>query len=202
MLLKRGAEAELRRTTYLGREAVEKTRVLKGYRLPALDEELRKARIRTEARLIGEARAAGVSVPILYDIDLVENRLVMEFVEGPTAKAVLEAGGVKADDVCGKIGEAIARLHGADIVHGDLTTSNMILRGGRLVLIDFSLGERTSSVESKGVDLRLLKEALTSAHARGPEHFESVARAYRRRYPGAAEVLAKAKEIEERGRYT
>ncbi len=202
MLLKRGAEAELRRTTYLGREAVEKSRVPKGYRLPALDDELRKARIRTEAKLIGEARATGVSVPILYDIDLVENKLVMEFVDGPTAKAVLEAGGKKADDACRKIGEAVARLHGADIVHGDLTTSNMILRGGRLVLIDFSLGERTSSVESKGVDLRLLKEALAGAHARGPELFAAVARAYRRRYAGAAEVLAKAKEIEERGRYT
>ncbi len=202
MLLKRGAEAELRRTTYLGREAVEKSRVPKGYRLPPLDEELRRARIRTEARLMGEARAAGVSVPILYDIDLLENKLVMEFVDGPTAKTVLDKGGTPAMAVCRKIGEAIARLHAADIVHGDLTTSNMILRDRRLVMIDFSLGERTRSVESKGVDLRLLKEALTSAHARGPEYFEAVARAYRRRYPKAAEVLAKVTEIEERGRYT
>jgi len=202
MLLKRGAEAELRRTTYLGREAVEKSRVPKGYRLPALDEELRRARIRTEARLMGDARRAGVPVPILYDIDLLENRLVMEFVDGPTAKAVLDKGGRPAMEVCRRIGETIARLHAADIVHGDLTTSNMILQGGRLVMIDFSLGERTRSVESRGVDLRLLKEALTSAHARGPEYFEAVARAYRRRYPKAAEVLAKVTEIEERGRYT
>lgn len=202
MLLKRGAEAELRRTTYLGREAVEKSRVPKGYRLPALDEELRRARIRTEAKLMGEARVAGVPVPILYDIDLLENRLVMEFVDGPTAKAVLDKGGRPAMEVCRRIGETIARLHAADIVHGDLTTSNMILQGGRLVMIDFSLGERTRSVESRGVDLRLLKEALTSAHARGPEYFEAVARAYRRRTPRAAEVLAKVTEIEERGRYT
>ena len=202
MLLKRGAEAELRRTTYLGRAAVEKSRVPKGYRLPAIDDELRRARIRTEAKLIGEARAGGVSVPILYDIDLVENRLVMEFIDGPTAKAVLDKGGRAAVEVCGKIGEAVARLHGADLVHGDLTTSNMILRGGRLVLIDFSLGEKTSSVESKGVDLRLLKEALTGAHARGPDYIAAVMRSYRRHYRRAAEVLAKAKEIEERGRYT
>lgn len=202
MLLKRGAEAELRRTTYLGRAAVEKSRVPKAYRLPALDEELRRARIRREATLIGEARAAGVPVPILYDIDLAGNRLVMEYVDGPTAKAVLDRGGTPAMAVCRRIGEAIARLHGADIVHGDLTTSNMILSRGRLVFIDFSLGEKTRSVESRGVDLRLLKEALTSAHARGPEYFEAVARAYRGRYPKAAEVLAKVKEIEERGRYT
>ncbi len=202
MLLKRGAEAELRRTTYLGRPAVEKSRVPKAYRLPALDEELRRARIRREATLMGEAREAGVPVPILYDIDLAGNRLVMEYVEGPTAKAVLDRGGPPAKALCRRIGEAIARLHGADIVHGDLTTSNMILSRGRLVFIDFSLGEKTRSVESKGVDLRLLKEALTSAHAKGPEYFEAVARAYRRRYPKAAEVLAKVKEIEERGRYT
>ncbi len=202
MLLKRGAEAELRRTTYLGREAVEKSRVPKAYRLPALDEELRRARIRREATLMGEARAAGVCVPVLYDIDLAGNRLVMECVDGPTAKAVLDRGGRPATEACRTIGEAIARLHRADIVHGDLTTSNMILSRGRLVFIDFSLGEKTRSVESKGVDLRLLKEALTSAHARGPEFFEAVVRAYRRRYPGAAEVLAKVREIEERGRYT
>jgi Kae1-associated kinase Bud32 len=202
VLLKRGAEAELRRTTYLGREAVEKARVPKAYRLPPLDEELRRARIRREATLIGEARAAGVSVPMLYDIDLVAHTLVMEFVDGPTAKAVLDRGGKEAAATCRRIGEAVARLHRADIVHGDLTTSNMILRGGRLVLIDLSLGEKTSSLEGKGVDLRLLKEALTSAHARGPEHFEAVVRAYRRGYPRAAEVLAKLKEIEERGRYT
>jgi Kae1-associated kinase Bud32 len=202
VLLKRGAEAELRRTTYLGRQAVEKSRVPKAYRLPALDEALRRARIRTEAKLMGEARRAGVPVPILYDIDLVGNRLVMEYVGGPTAKAVLDRGGRPAMAVCRKIGEVIARLHGADIVHGDLTTSNMILKGGRLVMIDFSLGEKTRSVESKGVDLRLLKEALTSAHARGPEYFGAVVRAYRRRYPKAAEVIAKVREIEERGRYT
>ncbi len=200
--MKRGAEAELRRTTYLGRPAVEKARVPKAYRLPALDEALRRARIRTEAKLMGEARAAGVPVPILYDIDLAGNRLVMEYVEGPTAKAVLDRGGRPAMAACRKIGEAIARLHGADLVHGDLTTSNMILKGGRLVLIDFSLGEKTRSIESRGVDLRLLKEALTSAHARGPEYFEAVVRAYRRRYPKAGEVLAKVREIEERGRYT
>ena len=202
MLLKRGAEAELRRTTYLGRQAVEKARVPKAYRLPALDEQLRRARIRTEAKLMGEARRAGVPVPILYDIDLAGNRLVMEYVDGPTAKAVLDRGGRPAMEACRKIGEVIARLHGADIVHGDLTTSNMILKGGRLVMIDFSLGEKTRSVESKGVDLRLLKEALTSAHARAPEYFGAVVRAYRRRYPKAAEVIAKVREIEERGRYT
>ena len=202
MLIKRGAEAELRRTEFLGRPAVDKTRVPKSYRLTELDDGLRRSRIRTEARLMAEARAAGVPVPIIYDIDLGETKIVMEYIAGPTLKEVLDRRGPAGLEVAHEMGRVIGRLHRAGIVHGDLTTSNMILRAGRLVLIDFSLGEKTSSVESKGVDLRLLKEALVGAHARGPEYFEAVARAYRRRYANAADVLAKAKEIEERGRYT
>ena len=93
MLIKHGAEAELRRTEFMGRAAVEKFRVPKSYRIAALDDELRRSRIRMEARLMADARAAGVAVPILYDIDLVENKIVMEFVEGPTVKSVLEGGG-------------------------------------------------------------------------------------------------------------
>ncbi len=63
MLVKRGAEAELRRTEFLGRAAIEKHRAPKAYRLEALDDALRGSRIRHEARLMSEARAAGVPVP-------------------------------------------------------------------------------------------------------------------------------------------
>src|SRR5438309_9950947 len=125
MLVKRGAEAELRRTEFLGRAAMEKHRVAKAYRLEVLDDELRRYRIRREARLMAEARAAGVAVPILYDINLVENKIIMEFVEGPTAKDVLDKGGPPAVKVAGMIGEIVGRLHRAGIIHGDLTTSNM-----------------------------------------------------------------------------
>ena len=84
MLVKQGAEAELRRTEFLGRPAIEKYRRAKAYRLDVLDDELRRSRIRHETRLMAEARAAGVAVPILYDINLVENKIIMEFVDGPT----------------------------------------------------------------------------------------------------------------------
>ena len=89
VLIKRGAEAELRRTEFLGRPAVDKVRVPKFYRLTELDDGLRRSRIRTEARLMAEARGAGVPVPIIYDIDLAEAKIVMEYVAGPTLKEVL-----------------------------------------------------------------------------------------------------------------
>src|SRR6266545_4944320 len=116
VLLKRGAEAELLRTEFLGRPAVEKYRTPKRYRLEALDEDLRRSRLRTEARLMAEARAAGVSVPILYAIDAVENKIVMEFVEGPTGKEALDRGGASARRIARAIGRDSPRRGSAAVV--------------------------------------------------------------------------------------
>ncbi|MEK6987998.1 MAG: KEOPS complex kinase/ATPase Bud32 [Candidatus Thermoplasmatota archaeon] len=203
MWLKRGAEAELRRTEFLGRPAVEKFRVPKAYRLPALDEGLRRARIRIEARLMSEARAAGVAVPILYDINLFENKIVMEFIDGPTVKDVLEEGGPRAHTVAKDVGRIAGRLHKAGIIHGDLTTSNMILQDGRIVMIDFSLGGKDETTEARGVDVHLLREALTSAHRNAAAYYRDVLAGYRQAFGrGAEDVIRKVKEIESRGRYT
>src|SRR5436189_6227374 len=128
-----GAEAELRRTEFLGRPAVDKVRVPKSYRLTELDDGLRRSRIRTEARLMAEARAAGVPVPVIYDIDLGGAKIVMEYVPGPTLKEVLDRGGPAGLEVAREMGRVIGRLHRAGIVHGDLTTSNMLWRDGRIV---------------------------------------------------------------------
>lgn len=203
MLIKRGAEAELTRTEFLGRPAVDKHRVAKAYRLPDLDAELRRARIRTEARLISEARAAGVHVPLIYDVDLEENRIVMEYVEGPTVKEVLDRGGAVAVRVAREVGRVLGRLHRGGIVHGDFTTSNLLVRDGHVVVIDFSLGAMDRGAEARGVDLHLLHEALTSAHPRAAATYREAVRGYREVLgEDAAAVLAKAKEIESRGRYT
>ncbi len=203
MWLKRGAEAELRRAEFLGREVVEKFRVPKAYRLPAMDEALRRSRIRVEARLMSEARAAGVAVPILYDVNLVENKIVMEFIDGPTVKEVLEAGGSRAHETAKEVGRIAGRLHRAGIIHGDLTTSNMILRDRRIVMIDFSLGGNDETAEARGVDLHLLREALTSAHKGAAAYYRDVLAGYRETFgAGAGDVIRKVKEIESRGRYT
>lgn len=203
VLMRRGAEAELRRSEFLGRPAVEKVRTPKAYRLAALDEELRRSRIRTESRLMAEARAAGVSVPVMYDIDLEGNRIVMEFIDGPTAKEALDRRGLASSAIARDIGRVVGRLHRAGIVHGDLTTSNMILRDGRLVMIDFSLGAKDRRSEARGVDLHLLREALTSAHARAATYYREVVRGYREIMGDEADrVIATVREIEARGRYT
>jgi Kae1-associated kinase Bud32 len=187
----------------MGREVVLKQRVVKGYRHRALDKSLQTTRIKNEVRLMLEARRAGIAVPIIYSVDLAENRIVMEEIPGMRVKDALEElPKEKAALVCRKIGEIAAKLHANDIVHGDLTTSNMLLDGDRIVVIDFSLGSKSTELEDKGVDMHLLEEAFHSAHYKRSELYEAVKDSYVRAYAGGAEVLKKVKEIEKRGRYT
>jgi len=198
-----GAEAKLDSSSWMGREVVLKQRVVKGYRHRALDKSLQTTRIKNEVRLMLEARRAGIAVPIIYSVDLAENRIVMEEIPGMRVKDALEElPKEKAALVCRKIGEIAAKLHANDIVHGDLTTSNMLLDGDRIVVIDFSLGSKTTELEDKGVDMHLLEEAFHSAHYKRSELYETVKDSYVRAYAGGAEVLKKVKEIEKRGRYT
>jgi len=198
-----GAEAKLDSAIWLNRNVVFKQRVVKGYRHPSLDKSLQAARIKNEVRLMLEARKAGISVPIIYSVDIPENRLVMEEIQGVRVKDALQnLSEGEAEQVCRKIGEIAAKLHENDIVHGDLTTSNMLLEGDRIVLIDFSLGAKTSELEDKGVDMHLLEEAFHSAHHKRSALYETVKDSYIKIYPGGAEVLRKVKEIEKRGRYT
>jgi Kae1-associated kinase Bud32 len=198
-----GAEARLDSAIWMNRQVVLKQRVVKGYRHPILDKAIQATRIKNEVKLMFEARRAGISVPVIFSVNLPENRIVMEEIVGARVKDALEDLPIeRAREICGKIGEVAARLHSHDIVHGDLTTSNMLLAGERIVLIDFSLGSRTSELEDKGVDMHLLEEAFHSAHYKRSELYETVKDSYVKAYPAGADVLKKVKEIEKRGRYT
>ena len=196
-----GAEARLDSARWMNREVVVKQRVVKGYRHPALDSALQSFRIRNEVRLMLEARRAGIAVPIVYSVDLEGNRIVMEEVLGTRVKDALQDPSVDAEAICREIGTIAGRLHVNDIVHGDLTTSNMLLEGDRIVLIDFSLGGKSSETEDKGVDMHLLEEAFHSAHHQRAELYEAVKDSYKSSYVQGAEVLQKVREIERRGRY-
>lgn len=200
--IERGAEAIVSSTEFLDMEAIVKTRSPKRYRDAELDRSLRNARARKEARLLREARIAGVRTPYVYDIDMHEASITMEFISGPKLRDVLGKDMPQAREVCGKMGAALARLHMAGISHGDLTTSNMILEGGEVCLIDFSLGNMPASEEDLGVDMHLLKRAFMSAHSEVAELFESLLCSYLDHNPNGRSVLAKAEDIQKRGRYT
>jgi len=207
MLIKKGAEASLYlEEAWQGRKVIRKQRLPKRYRVPELDREIQEQRTKHEPQVMHKAKEAGVPTPIIFMVDPVEYTIVMEFVEGKQVKQVLNSlPAEERADLCRHIGELIGRLHSSGIVHGDLTTSNMILTSeNRVVFVDFGLSEQTRELETRGVDLHLMKRALASTHyVYAGECFDAVMEGYEKIMGRMAtrEVLDKIEEIERRGRY-
>jgi Kae1-associated kinase Bud32 len=202
-LIKRGAEAEIYLSEWRNRQVVLKRRVVKSYRHEEIDRRLREARTRLEAKLISEARSFGVPTPIIYDVDTQKSQITMEYVDGKQIKEVLHnVGGEEQKKLCVEVGRCVGKFHKNNLIHGDLTTSNMILIDDRIYFIDFSLGGKSKEIEAKGVDLHLLSEAFESTHSEILDMFDFVLEGYKMEYDEADKVIAKVKEIEKRGRYT
>ena len=193
-ILQRGAEALLTREG----DVVTKKRLRKGYRVQELDQKIRTQRTKLESRILIKAKRLGIDVPRVLDVQGTEIR--MEFLEGERVKELLSL--TNATQLGKKIGEAASGLHNAGIMHGDLTTSNMILKEGRLYLIDFGLAKSTSKVEDQAVDLFLLYEALKAGHFKLLDTvWGSILNAYKRNYSNAIRVLSQLETISKRRRY-
>lgn len=189
-LIAQGAEARVYRTTYLdsSRPCALKYRPPKPYRHPVLDARLTKQRILAEARILHKCRREGVPVPALYAVDVEEDgadgrtnggSLLTEWIEGGPVRARLNSWlatipvnteaeadleTLKSAGLLGllqRMGAAVGSLHKVGIVHGDLTTSNLMLRpantsettdasearteslDGDIVIIDFGLASQS-----------------------------------------------------------
>ncbi|KAK1465361.1 serine/threonine-protein kinase BUD32 [Colletotrichum cuscutae] len=114
-----------------------------------------------------------------------------------------------------RMGTAIGQMHKIGIVHGDLTTSNMMLRppkssdanensndplDGRVFIIDFGLASQSTSDEDRAVDLYVLERAFGSTHPRAEAYFQDVLDAYRDSYKQAPVTLKKLEDVRMRGR--
>lgn len=206
LLIKKGAEASLYLAEWHDKKVIMKRRLPKKYRLSQLDERIRSYRTIHEPQLMHEARKAGVPTPIIFLVDVKQATIIMEFIEGKLVKHLLDkVSESKRLSLCVEIGESIGRLHSSGIIHGDLTTSNMIQTSeGKIFLVDFGLGEKSKELEARGVDLHLMKRALQSTHFRFAEEcFNAVVKGYSKILDGETvkNVLAKIEEIERRGRY-
>ena len=204
----RGAEASIRRVDWLGFAAILKERDTKSYRPKALDERLRKERTRNEARLLADARRAGVRTPLVYDVDLAKGRLVLEELTGPTLKELLAQHPEEDAPLAGPVeafGRALGRLHAVGLSHGDLTSSNVLFPDGPdgpPAFIDLSMGTKGAGVEELGIDLHLVEEDLKALHPKGERLLESFFVGYVAGNPtGQKDVRARAKEIRGRVRY-
>lgn len=205
-LIKKGAEACLYLAEWHGRKVVLKKRLPKMYRVPLLDKRIRAYRTVHESQLMHEAKKAGVPTPTIFLVDVKNALIVMEYIEGRQLKQLLnEVSEEERRTLCFKVGELTGKLHRHGIVHGDLTTSNMIYRrDGKIFFVDFGLSEKTKELEAMGVDLHLMKRALQSTHYRFAEEcFKSVIEGYSSvlNTETVKDVFEKVREIERRGRY-
>jgi len=205
-LLKKGAEAHLFLANWHDRKVIVKARFPKKYRPTELDEKIRSYRTAHEPLLMHEVKKAGVPTPTIFLVDIKNAMITMEFVEGKQLKQVLpHVPRKERQELCFRVGVLIGKMHRRGVVHGDLTTSNMILSGeGKIFLVDFGLGEKTTELEARGVDLHLMKRALQSTHYQFAEDcFKHVLRGYFEVWDteDAKKVLEKILEIERRGRY-
>jgi len=206
MLIKKGAEADLYLEAWHGRKVIMKRRVPKKYRTPELDEQIRSQRTIHEPQAMHRAKEAGVPAPTIFMVDISEATIIMEFIEGRQIKQVLDDLPIKERlQLSHHIGTLIGRLHNHGIIHGDLTTSNMILtQHDRIALVDFGLSEQSRELEARGVDLHLMKRALQSTHYKyAKECFKAVMDGYIESVGREAgqRVIHKIEEIEKRGRY-
>ena len=190
---------------WCGRKAVFKVRNKLTYRHDALDRAIRVQRTIREADMIHRAKQAGVPSPYLYLVDLPNSTIVMEFVRGERMKDFIASiPREESVSLFREFGGNVAKLHSFGIMHGDLTTANVIVGKGGLVMIDFGLSVSSTRLEDQAVDLRLIKETLTGAHpALAKDALEALFQGYagvlgERRLRAAMRQL---RNIEQRGRY-
>lgn len=200
-LISQGAEAKI----FKEEDKVRKERISKSYRFPELDEKIRKSRTKREAKILLKAREVA-NVPEVFNIGkkgIPRDKFVIEieFINGDRLSETLNSYELELQkNIMEQIGEQLAKLHSEDIIHGDLTTSNTILKEDIVYIIDFGLGFISHRLEDKAVDLHLIKQALQAKHFQNDkELYESFLEGYT--WGRSDEVLKQLEKVESRGRY-
>jgi Kae1-associated kinase Bud32 len=198
-LIQQGAEAKI----FLDKNnnLIIKDRITKSYRIPELDSKIIKQRTKAETKLLTKANLI-INSP-LPKKSREHSKIIMPFIDGEKLSTSLNDFPLeKQKIIMKKIGESIAKLHKEDIIHGDLTTSNIILKDNEVFFIDFGLGYISKKVEDKAVDLHLLKQALEAKHfMHWKELYKEFQESYSKSYPESKQIYERIAAVEKRGRY-
>lgn len=208
-LIHKGAEASLYIGRWFGKKVIFKHRIPKKYRLEDIDYKLRVERTLNEGRALIRAKNYGINAPQVYEIDPQNATIIMRYIKGEKLKNILEfLDTIKMDNYFKQIGIMVAILHKNGHIHGDITTSNLIVtKEENIFLIDFGLHEYSDTVEDKSVDLHLFKRVLISSHGSNYKLcFNAFLEGYRSEYEildfnECRSIIKNANTIETRGRY-
>ena len=194
----KGAEADIIDSIWDGQGAIIKNRVSKNYRTNFIDEKLRLERTKEEVKLLSDAKNHGVNTPFIYSVDLNDYNIIMQKVDAIQLQEKIEGTDVcDLEELFNNIGSMVKRMHKAEIIHGDLTTSNILIDDETPIFIDFGLGKYSNLLEDYGTDLLVFKKSLTTII---PEESERLFYWFLEGY-NSNEVVKKIDEIEKRGRY-
>jgi TP53 regulating kinase-like protein len=197
-LIQQGAEAKILLDEK--NNLVIKDRIQKPYRIKEIDEKIRKHRTKTEKKLLEKAcKIINAPNPLpLEDFD----KIKMPFVKGKKLSENLDLFSLqKQKQILKIIGQEIAKLHDAEIIHGDLTTSNMILVEDKIFFIDFGLGYISNKIEDKAVDLHLLKHALETRHFKNWKILFTEFEDGYKKNKDSKKIIERLIAVEKRGRY-
>jgi TP53 regulating kinase-like protein len=208
-LIRKGAEASLYSGDWFGKDAIFKRRYPKSYRINNLDKAIRQLRTINEAKALIKVKKYGINVPTVYEIDKKTSTIIMSYIQGKKLKDLMVSLTPKEKkDFFFGIGRFIARLHFNGHIHGDITTSNIIITPEKdIFIIDFGLHDYSDSIEDKSVDLHLLKRVLISTHGNDYKIcFDAFQKGYITEYSenkksDAKEIIKNINIIETRGRY-
>lgn len=211
IIIKQGAEAKLYTGLWNETPCLIKERFVKNYRLQELDKSLTKSRMKAEQKSTKRCEDCNVKVPKIFNIDFNTRKIYMEYFD----KAITVKEFIveiqkesnlddKIQELCKKIGTVVGKLHENNIIHGDLTTSNMLIEKKEdnydLIMIDFGLSSFSTNTEDKGVDLYVLERALISTHSTLPQLFDIILVHYRESFATSAETIKRFEDVRARGR--
>ncbi|MCL5976344.1 MAG: Kae1-associated serine/threonine protein kinase [Candidatus Parvarchaeota archaeon] len=135
-----------------------KRRVKKSYRIREIDEKLRKSRSKAEFNVMQFLYKGGLNVPKPLKYNEGKKEIWMEKIEGIRLAEKFSVNDAK------EVGIAVAEMHNLGVIHGDLTTANIIRKDKKLYIIDFGLSYHSSKDEDFASDIFLFKNALKSKH--------------------------------------
>jgi len=189
---KKGAEAELTLTDFYGKKVVSKKRIKKSYRNNELDFNIRKKRTRSEAKILNTLYNI-INVPQVLFVDEKKCEIMLEFIDGKMLKEIIE----KVPTLAVKAGKEIKKIHESGIIHGDLTTSNILFKNDKLYFIDFGLGYFSKKTEDKATDLIVFKKTFNATHSKLKNGWDLVMLGYK----PSKEMVERMQTIEKRARY-
>ena len=236
ILLSQGAEGKIYIGEFLSKKCLVKERFKKKYRVEELDKKLTKERMLSESRNILKTSKKGIKVPTIYFVDLTERKIYMEYLENSCQLKIILQSIYSLPDISPyesllekisqDLGDMLSKLHSENLIHGDLTPSNILLKikddtGSDLLnnaeklilekknyddmyLIDFGLSSvslsTSSALEDKAVDLYVLKRAMISSNPKSEELFDKAMNIYKNKCQNGEEIINKYKNVEMRGR--